>query len=421
VAKVRANRNEWLLVMFAASTNIADAVTRVAVPLLAVRLTSSPALIAMVTTLMMLPWLVVALHIGVLVDRKNRRSLMFGAEVARLASIGVLLVAYLTDTLSLTLVFVMSVALGVASVLAQTAEASIVPSAVPRARLQTANARITGVEYLCSGFVGTPVGGLLVAAGFALALGATSLMYVVGAVLLVLLVGNFAVQSTQERKSVNAEIGDGLRFLWRHKLLRTIALLVASMAGTWTAWYAIIPAYAVSGPLDLTAGQYGFLLGALGAGGVVGTFVVGPVNRLIGRRWSMFVDIVGTVPLVGVPALLPATPASAWFIGAAAFLAGVGGTMWNVNTRMIYQTLVPNDMLGRFTAASRLIGRGATPLAAAVVGVLATAFGYQVAFGVFAVMSAVLVVPFLRVVTAASLSDVDKTEEPVATSPGTGQ
>lgn len=421
--KVRASRNEWLLVTFTASTNIADAVTRVALPLLAVRLTNSPGLIALVAVLITLPWLVTALHVGVFVDRQNRRTLMLGAETARMIAIGVLLVAYLTDAMSLPMIYVVAVALGVAEVVAITSGASIIPSAIPKVRWQTASARITAVEYLCYGFVGAPIGGLLVAAGFAIALGATAAVYVIGAVLLALLIGNFAVAPTKQRRPVNVEIRDGLTFLWRHTLLRTMALLIAVMAGCWGAWLAILPAYAVSGPLHLDERQYGLLLTCLGAGGVIGTAVVGPMNRLLGRRWSMFVDIIGSFALVAVPAVVPATPSSAIAVGAAAFVAGLGGTMWTVNARVIYQTLVPIDMLGRFSAASRLVGWGMTPVAAAIAGVLATVVNYRVAFGVFAVVCAALVVPYLRVVTAQSMAEVDKpaAEEAAAAAPGAAQ
>jgi MFS family permease len=390
----RATRNEWLLVVFTASTNIADAVTRVTLPLLAVRLTHSPALIALVAVLMMLPWLVTALHIGVLVDRKNRRALMFGAETARMTAIGVLLIAYLLHGMNFPLIYAIAVALGVAEVVALISGASIVPSAVPKARLQTANTRITAMEYLCNSFLGAPVGGFLVAAGFAIALGAASAVYVAGAVLLMMLAGDFAVKPAKERQPVSIQIQDGLKFLWRHKLLRTMALMISVMAGCWAAWLAIIPAYAVGGPLHLSDREYGFLLTCLGAGGVTGTVIVGRVNKLLGRRWSMFADILGSFTLVAVPALMPARPGSAVAVGAAAFIAGIGGTMWTVNSRVIYQTLVPNDMLGRFSAASRMIGWGMTPIAAAVAGILATTISYRAAFGVFAVICALLAIPY---------------------------
>jgi MFS family permease len=428
-AKVRATRNEWLLVVFTASTNIGDAVTRVALPLLAVQLTSSPGLIALVAVLMMLPWLVTALHIGVLVDRKDRRSLMFGAETARMIALGVLLAAYAADLMSLPLIYTVAVALGVAEVVAMTSGASIIPSAIPKVRWQTASARITAVEYLCNGFVGTPIGGFLVAIGFAVALGTTGVIYVVGAALLLMLAGNFAVAPTRERRPVNVEIRDGLAFLWRHRLLRTMALSVAVMTSCWAAWLALIPAYAVSGPLQLGEREYGFLLTCLGAGGVVGTVLVGPVNRLVGRRWSMFVDVIGSVALVAVPAVVPAAPSSAVAVGAGAFAAGLGGTMWTVNSRVIYQTLVPGDMLGRFSSASRLVGWGTTPVAAGLAGVLATVAGYRVAFGVFAVFCALLIVPYVRVVTAQAVAAVDAPEPEeapseaatVATSTGAAQ
>ena len=73
---------------------------------------------------------------------------------------------------------------------------------------------------------------------------------------------------------------------------------------------------AVDGPLHLNERQYGFLLTCLGAGGVLGTVVVGPMDRLLGRRWSMFVDIIGSFALVAVPAVVPARPSSAVAVGA---------------------------------------------------------------------------------------------------------
>jgi hypothetical protein len=121
----------------------------------------------------------------------------------------------------------------------------------------------------------------------------------------------------------------------------------------------------------------------------------------------MFADIVGTVLMVGVPALLPARPSSAWLVGAAAFVAGVGGTMWTVNSRVISQSLVPNELLGRFGAASRLMSWGMLPVSAAIAGGLAQLFGFRVAFGFFAIACLLLIYPFLRVVTAEMIAEAD--------------
>jgi MFS family permease len=404
---VQPRRNEWLLIAFAGTTNTADAAMKVALPLLATTLTDSPALIAAVLIALTLPWLLTALHIGVMVDRMNRRTLMVAAELARMTSITVVLLAVALHFVSLPLIFAVAAVLGVAEVTAQLANASIVPSAAPKSRWQKLNTRITAVEYVSYSFLGSPIGGLLVAAGFVIALSATGAVYLVGALLLVGLAGNFAVKQTKERRPARVEIKEGLQFLWRHKLLRTMSALVMVLAGSWSAWYALLPAYAVTGPLGLSPGLYGVLLTCLGAGGVLGTVLVGPMIKLVGRRWTMFVNIIGTLLMVGMPAVVPATPSSAWLVGFAAFVAGVGGTMWTVNSRMISQSLVPNEMLGRYSAASRQMAWGINPLAAGLAGVLAQVFGFKVAFGFFAVAALLLIYPFLRVITPETVAEVD--------------
>src|SRR5918999_1826491 len=112
--KTAAGRNEWLLVVFTATTNLADAVTRIALPLLAASLTRSPALVAGVATMLTLPWVAPALHVGVFVDRLNRRSLMVVAETARLVAVGAVLLAVAFEATSLPLVYVVALVLGVA-------------------------------------------------------------------------------------------------------------------------------------------------------------------------------------------------------------------------------------------------------------------------------------------------------------------
>ncbi len=407
-----ARRNEWLLVAFTGTTNIADAVTRVALPLLTVGITTSPIVVTAVAALMTLPWLLTALHIGVFVDRMDRRTLMMGAEIARTASVAVILLAYFVDAVNLPLIYLVALVLGVADVLAGVSGAAILPNAIPKKRWQKVSERVTGLEYLANGFLGTPIGGFLTAAGFAVAFGVSGLVYAVGALLLLSLVGKFKVEPTTERKSVHAEIKDGLKFLFGNRLLRTMSLMITAMAACWGAWLALIPVYAVGGPLGLSAQQYGLLLTWLGAGGVVGSLLVGWINRLLGRRWSMFVDIIGSFALVAAPAFLPAEPGSAYVIGAAAFVAGAGGVMWTANSRVITQTFVPAEMMGRYSAAARVVAWGASPIAAVLSGVIAQFAGYRWAFGVFAALCLAIVIPFFRVVTPEAVAAVDQPDEP---------
>ncbi|AUA08267.1 MFS transporter [Streptomyces samsunensis] len=397
-------RNTWVLVSFTAVTNLTDGVTKVALPLIATSLTDSPALVSGVLLTLTLPWLLVALHVGVLVDRSDRRKLLWLANAMRMTVVLGLFTALVADVVSLPMLYGGGLILGVAEVIALTSAAALVPDAVAPAGRERANTWVTAAETLCNEFAGPFVGGILVAGSASIALGATIGGYALAILVLPFLVGRFRVprRSGQPELTVNQQIGEGLRFLWNQRLLRMLSLTVTGLITCWAAWFALMPLITTK-ELGLSADRYGMLVGALGVGGVVGTMSVGLANRLLGRRWVMFGNVFFSASMVAVPALT----SNVWAIGAAAFLGGMGGTLWVVNSRSISQTLVGAELMGRYSAAARLFSWGSIPVGAAVSGALAQWLGYRVTFGLFAVATAVVIVPFLRVFTPKALIEVE--------------
>ncbi|MGW3403305.1 MFS transporter [Streptomyces zhihengii] len=394
-----ARRNTAVLVAFTAATNLADGVLKMALPMLAAELTDSPARVAAVSLTLTAPWLLIALHVGVLVDRLDRRRLLWAANALRLAAVGWLAAAAAAGGLSPAQLLLTGAVLGVADVIAGTAGPALVPAAVPREARGRVNAWMSGAETVCQEFAGPFAGGLLMAAGTGLALGATWIAYAVAALALPFLAGRFrAERGTAAPVSVNARIAEGLRFLWRHHLLRTMSLVLTALCAVWGGWLALIPLYAKQ-EMGLDADEYGLVLSALGVGGLTGALAVTAVNRLLGVRWAMFADLLGTAAMAALPALTTQT----WAVAAGAFLGGMGGTLWTVNSRTIGQRLVPDELLGRFGAASRLFGWGAMPLGAGLAGVIGELVSPRAAFVVLALLAAATVVPFLRTVTPAAL------------------
>ncbi|MFD5321596.1 MFS transporter [Streptomyces sp. NPDC127098] len=394
-------RNTAVLVGFTAATNLADGVLKTALPLLAAQLTESPAQVTAVSLTLTLPWLLLALHIGVLVDRFDRRLLLWAANGMRLAAMGALTASAVAGGLTLGRLLAAGVVLGVADVLAATAASALVPAAVPAAGRERANAWMVGAETVGQEFAGPFVGGLLLAAGTSLALGATGAAYAVAALSLFLLAGRFRAAGPAGGVgpgSVNGRVVEGLRLLWRDRVLRTLSLLVAVLSAGWGGWLALMPLHAQQ-VMGVGPERYGVVLSALGVGGLAGALVVTRVNRLLGVRWAMFADLVGTAAMMALPALT----GSVWAVAVGALLGGAGGTLWSVNARTIAQRAVPDELLGRYNAAARLFSFGAMPLGAALMGLLAEAVGTRPAFAVFAVATAATLVPYLRNVTAAAL------------------
>ncbi|MEV8634996.1 MFS transporter [Streptosporangium sp. NPDC051023] len=167
-------RNETVLVGFTVATNLADGVAKIALPLLAVGLTDSPGLVAGVGLTLTLSWLLASLHVGVLVDRSDRRRLGALANLVRLAVALALLTAVAAQALSLPLLYLAGPLIGLAEVVANSAIGALVPATVPRERLGRANAWIAGAETVANEFAGPAVGGLLTGVGAALTLGASA-------------------------------------------------------------------------------------------------------------------------------------------------------------------------------------------------------------------------------------------------------
>ncbi|MGK5543243.1 MFS transporter [Streptomyces sp. URMC 127] len=410
-------RNTVVLLVFTAVTNLADGVTKIALPLLATRASGSPAQVSAVSLTLSLPWLLAALHVGVLVDRADRRRLLWGANGLRLLALGALIPIAADGGITIPVLCAAGAVLGVAEVIALTAASALIPALTPPEGRERANAWIAGAETVCNEFCGPFVGGLLLAAGTGIALGVTWVSYLAAAFVLILLVGRFraarpaaateavtdAAETAKPRsagpESVNQQIAGGLSYLWRNVLLRTMALILTVLCACWGAWLALMPLFATD-VMDVSPREYGAILSALGIGGLVGALTVTRVNRLFGRRWVMFADLVGTFAMMAVPALTT----SVWAVAAAAFAGGMGGTLWTVNSRTIAQHLVPDGMLGRYNAVSRLFSWGAMPIGAGLMGLLAEWLGLRLAFTVFAASVAVTILPFLRVLTRSALA-----------------
>jgi MFS family permease len=176
-----------------------------------------------------------------------------------------------------------------------------------------------------------------------------------------------------------------VRFLWRHRLLRTLALMVGVSNFAMNATLSILVLYAV-GPrsaMGLTEPAYGVLLTTIAAGSLVGSFVADRVERRLGRARSLTLTILGSTLLVGTPAVT----ARPLLIGAAFLVGGITIVIWNVITVSLRQRITPDRLLGRVNSGYRLVAWGTMPLGAAAGGVLAQLFGLRAVFGAMAVVA----------------------------------
>ena len=264
---------------------------------------------------------------------------------------------------------------------------AIVPDLVPRGMVADAVA-LNSAGFNVARAVGPFLGGIVVVIsgpGTAFVLNAVS--YVVTVVTVLRVRGEW---DTEEESSVSSAIAIGLRFVRFTPPLRWLLGLVAAFALTSAVIQAVLPNL-TSDVLDGGAGAYGVLLGAMGAGAMVGTATRRQGNRLLGSAMIPF-SVVG-VGLAGIAAGLSRSP---WLTGAAMIVAGVFWIWVLVTLVTAAQLLAPDWARGRVMSLYSMVYPGFVPLGAFLAGALGDTIGVGVTMAALSASVVVLGLIALR-------------------------
>lgn len=390
-AKAGLGRNYWKLWSASVVSNFGDGLSAVAIPWLATAITRDPMQIALVTLATRLPWLLFSLPAGVISDRLDRRKLVASMDVARFAVMGAFAFVVLAwqselptpdqvaggtadvpenGAVLLALLYLMAFLLGMAEVLRDNTAQTLLPSIVAKDRLEKANGRMWGAEVVVNNFVGPPLAGLLLGLAFALPFFVNAGTFAIAAALVFMLAGQFAPKGkvTSGRINWRTEIGEGVRWLWNHHLLRSLAFLLGAANGLNAAAMAIYVLLAQE-ILDLNATEFGILLSGTAVGAVAGSLVAHRVSARIGPGTSLFVSLIVLGATIGAIGLV----SSPYVVYAVLVVEGFFIVLWNVITVSMRQSIIPDHLLGRVNSVYRFFGWGAISVGTLLGGVLVSA------------------------------------------------
>jgi MFS family permease len=155
-----------------------------------------------------------------------------------------------------------------------------------------------------------------------------------------------------------------------------------------SAIFSVFVLYAVApGPLGLNEVGFGVLTTTLAIGSLVGSFIVEPLERRLGRANLLAVSMLG----FSAPMILPAFTTNVVVIGAAWIIGSAIGIAWNVVTVSLRQRIVPDRLLGRLNASYRLLAWGTMPIGAALGGLVGEAIGLREVFLIFGALGLLLI------------------------------
>ena len=372
--------------LFGATTisNLGDGVALVAYPWLASAVTRNPLLIAVVVVAQRLPWLLFALPAGVLTDRHDRRLLMVGANSARAVITVFVAVAVIfrgadlpgpdelesvvsTDVFLYVTVLVATFLLGVGEMLYDNCAQTLMPSVVSAEQLEKANGRLWAAQEAANHFAGPPLGSLLLLIGFALPFLVDAGSFVVSAALIATIaVAPRRVEVVAER-SWRKELAEGVRWLWSHELLRTMAIILGLFNASASITYSV---YVLFSQEVLGASTGGFAAVMMGgaAGAIIGGWTASWLSNALGAGPALAVSLAGSALVEVAIGLMSNVPA----VVALNLLAGVLALLWNVITVSLRQSIIPDHLLGRVNSVYRFLAWGMVPIGAALGGVIVT-------------------------------------------------
>lgn len=358
--------------------NVADGIVAAAVPLIAITLTRSPLLVSLITVAIWLPWLLFGILAGVLVDRADRRRTQLVAMAVRVVLLATLATLLVTDQLTMPLLIALAFGYGATDVFVDLAASSMVPTIAPRSRLAAANGRVMAVQQVGSTFVGAPIGGALLVLGAGWAAGVPAAMGVVFLLLIGLgMRGDYTVERTGTATGW-AEVTEGARFLFGHRVLRPLLVSGSVLNMVMTAYMAVFVLWVVGdgSRVGLSPEHYPLLVALLAVGAVVGSVLA----EMLVRRWAEMPLMFTCWGINSVTLLVPVVWPHPVPIAAAFVVLGLTNTVGNVIGQTVRQRMVPGELLGRVGGAGRTIAFGLMPVGALVGGQVAEVWGLPTVF-----------------------------------------
>lgn len=226
-----------------------------------------------------LPWLLLSLPAGALVDRHDRVGLMWRSQAIQAVIVSVLAVIAVFGQVGIPVLAIMAFGLGACEVVFANAAQSILPDIVAKPLLHRANGYQQTITVIGYQFLGPPIGSLLFAVAVALPLGMDAASFALSAALLATLPRGGRRQV--EYPPMRAAIADGLRRLARHRLLRTLAVLLGVNTFCGQLGNVTLVLLATQ-TLHLDARGYGLLLAGAAIGSLLGGLVSARVVRRVG-------------------------------------------------------------------------------------------------------------------------------------------
>ncbi len=360
---LRTNRDFRLLWAGQTISVLGSRVSALAIPLLVLSLTNSPARAGVVGFAGSLPFLLWQLPAGGLVDRWDRKRTMIWCDLGRGIAIASIPIAMWLERLTIAQIVAVAFVEGSLFVVFNLAQNAAIPKIVAPEQLPRALAQ-NEAGSRGSALAGGPLGGLL----FGLA---RPLPFVFDAISFIVSIGTvaatraeFQIETTTQRDKLHREVAEGFRWLWANPFIRATSLMFAGANFIINA--VMLAVVVVARDRGASSAQVGLIFSFIGIGGLLGSLVAARAQRTLPPK----IIIVGVNWLFAVLVAAMAMPGPAFLLGPIIGVLAFTVPTLSVLVSTYELSLIPDRLLGRVEAVILLLAWGSIPLGSLVAGSL---------------------------------------------------
>jgi DHA3 family macrolide efflux protein-like MFS transporter len=376
------NRNLFLLWQGQLVSLLGTQVFRLALVVWLKQAAESATLLGLLMATFVVPGLIIGPFGGVIADRYPRRLVLVACDLvqgAAVLSLGILwFFVPASHPISIAGLFVLALIMGSTAAVFQPATVAFVPELVPREGLPRANSLIQG-----SFQTGALIAQSLAGVSFRV-VGASALAILDAGTYLYSALSSFLIKTppapqpttarTVARRPFRVELRAALTYVRSTAGLMALMLLSACLK-FFMAPFPLLFAFYVEGRLHSTTDWYGFLIGALGLGAIVGVVISGALKFGPRRNGQAIVVALITQSLALTALSLVTTPRAAL---ALVLVSGVLSGFLNVRLVTLLQLAVAPEMRGRVFGVLRTVTEALVPIATILAGIIADLTGRNV-------------------------------------------
>ncbi|HET9494971.1 MAG TPA: MFS transporter [Chloroflexia bacterium] len=346
-------------------SHVGSAASGVVFPLLILSITGDNALLAgIAVALGTLPYVLLSLHAGALVDRWDRKRVLIWSMALRAANIASVVVTLSAGSITLWQLYLNALIEGTLVVFTGIAATAALPRVVPKLQLPDANSQSLAADTLAQ-MSGPALGTWLYqavsrAAPFLLEV----VSYLMSAVLMLFIRRSLQGERVPTQSSLRQEIARGWIWWWTQPFLRSMAYINSGL-------HLVLPALTLliivrAKDVGVPDGSVGLLFTAGALGGLAGA-LVGPRLQ---RRLSYGRAVPGIILYQALTFPLLAVAPAPVVLGLAFFLVEAAPPAYDVVQYSYRLALIPDELQGRVNSSFRLLAWGTRPVGALLAGFL---------------------------------------------------